>query len=109
MKINEIAEILGAHIVSLYEPEREITSGYAGDLLSFVMGRAPENCAWFTVMNNANVAAVALLADISVIVICEGVLPDENLEKKAKSQKVNLLTTNLSVFDAIKKSASQLK
>lgn len=109
MKINEIAEILGAHIVSLYEPEREITSGYAGDLLSFVMGRAPENCAWFTVMNNANVAAVALLADISVIVICEGVLPDENLEKKAKSQKVNLLTTNLSVFDAIKKFASQLK
>lgn len=81
MKTYEIAKLLNAKIVLMPEPDREIEGGYCGDFLSFVMGRAPENCAWFTIMNNANVAAVAALTDIGVIVLCENVQPDESLKK----------------------------
>lgn len=32
--------------------DREITSVYCGDLLSIVMGRAPADSAWVTMMGN---------------------------------------------------------
>lgn len=100
MKITELAKKLDANIISLPETDREITDGYCGDFLSFVMGRAPENCAWFTVMNNANVAAVAALTDISVIVLCENVQPDESLKKAVFNKQIALMVTKLAVFEA---------
>ena len=43
------------------DPERVVTGGYVGDLLSWVMGRARSGQAWITIMSNQNVAAVAVL------------------------------------------------
>ena len=39
--------------------EREVTGTYCCDLLSIAMSRAPEGCAWVTVMGNINTLAVA--------------------------------------------------
>ena len=39
--------------------EREITKPFCCDLLSIAMGRAPDWCAWVTVMGNMNTLAVA--------------------------------------------------
>ena len=36
------------------ELDREIKDCYIGDLLSWVMGRAPADSAWLTVMGNIN-------------------------------------------------------
>ncbi len=105
-KITDIAKILNAEIINLGDPQREITGGYAGDFLSFVMGKAPADCAWFTVMTNVNVCAVATLADVGVIVLCEGVTPDKNLLEKAKEHNVNIIATKADVFNAVKTFAS---
>ena len=43
-------------------PEREITGGYCGDLLSWVMSRAQSGDCWLTVMGNVNSIGVAVLA-----------------------------------------------
>lgn len=101
MKISKLIEILSATPVNI-AAEREIESGYAGDFLSFVMGKAPSDCAWFTVMNNVNVAAVALLADVGAVVLCENVKADDALQERAIKESINIIETKLDIFSAIK-------
>ena len=99
---SDVAKILNATIYNIGDAEREIIGGYAGDFLSFVMGKAPSDCAWFTVMTNINVCAVATLADVGVIVLCEGVEPSQQLLDKVKERNVNLIATEHDVYSAIK-------
>lgn len=101
MKIIEIVNKLSANSRCVSNQELEITSGYVGDFLSFVMGRAPSNCAWFTVMNNINVAAVALLAEIGVIICCEGVKADDKLIERVQKEGLNLIETDLDIYSAV--------
>lgn len=82
--------------------EREVKSIYCCDLLSIVMGRAPADCVWVTVMGNINAVAVAVLADISVIVLAENMQIDEIALAKAKAQGVNIICTELPIFEAVK-------
>ncbi|MEG2688328.1 MAG: hypothetical protein RSA24_04085 [Clostridia bacterium] len=70
INIAELCEILSAKQQNLVDANRNIVCGYAGDFLSFVIGKAPTDSVWFTVMNNINVCAVATLADVAVVVLC---------------------------------------
>ena len=108
MTVTGLADLLGARIANLADGERELISGYCGDFLSFVMGKAPEGCAWFTVMSNVNVCAVATLADCAVVVLCEGVTPDNALAEKARQQEVNLILTDKTVYEAALATAGKL-
>ena len=101
MKISELAVILDAKIKNLSD-DRELSTGYAGDFLSFVMGKAPADGAWFTVMNNINIMAVATLAEVGVVVVCEGVHIDDVLTARAKGQGINMIETDHDIFTAIK-------
>ncbi len=85
-------------VFHLDDPDRPVEGGYCGDLLSWVMGRAPAGGAWLTIMSNVNVAAVAALADTACVVLAEGVVPDPPLLDRAKAQGITLLGTELSVF-----------
>lgn len=80
-------------------PDRAVTGGYCGDLLSWVMGRAPADGAWLTIMSNLNVAAVASLTDVSCVVLTEGVRPDASLLQKAQAQGINLLGSAASTYE----------
>ncbi len=82
--------------------DREITEVYCCDLLSIVMGKAPADGAWFTVMGNLNAVAVAALADVACIVLCEGVKMDDIGLQKAKQQGIAIYTTPLGIFPAAK-------
>jgi len=76
-----------------------ITGGYAGDMLSWVMGRAKEGSAWLTIMSNQNVAAAALMADVACVVLTENVVPDEALLKQAQGRGLPLLGSPLSTYE----------
>ena len=80
--------------------EREITKPFCCDLLSIAMGRAPEGCAWVTVMGNMNTLAVATLADAACIILAEGAALDETARKKAEQQDIMVLATEKPVFEA---------
>ena len=82
--------------VSLDAP---ITGGYAGDMLSWVMGRAGEGAVWMTIMSNQNVAAAALMADVACVVLTENVAPDEALLKQAEGRGLPLFTSPLSTYE----------
>ena len=99
-RVSDVVKALNAVVYNQGE-DKEIIGGYAGDFLSFVMGRAPSKCAWFTVMTNVNVCAVATLADVGVIVLCEGVEPSEQLLVKVKEHGVNLIGTEKDVYEAV--------
>ena len=103
MTVKELVQVLDAKIYNLDDEMREVTSGYAGDFLSAVMGKAPTDSAWFTIMNNVNVCAVATLAEVSVVVLCEGVEPDQPLLNKVKMQGVNLIAVKEDIYGAVKK------
>ena len=100
MTIRELADGLHAEILVEGDLTREAETGYVGDLLSWVMGRAQTGNVWLTIMSNQNVAAVALMAEVSCVVLTEGVRPDEALRQRAEQQNINILGTKLSTFDA---------
>lgn len=99
MTVRELAEKLELRILSMPEPEREISGAYAGDLLSWVMGRAKEGSVWATIMTNVNVIAVASLADTAVTVICEDSEIQSDVITTAKEKSVNLLSTPLPIYE----------
>ena len=99
MLLCELAENLSANTVVDVQGI-EINGFYAGDFLSRVIGKAPAGSAWFTIMNNINVAGVASLAEINAIVLCEGVEPVQVLIDKCKENGIALLVTPLDVYSA---------
>lgn len=98
MTVQELTGALSLTVYHLETPDRPVTSGYAGDLLSWVLGRAERDCAWLTIMSNQNVAAVALMADVACVILSEGVTPDQALLSRAKEQEVNLLGSDKGTF-----------
>lgn len=105
MNVSELAEKSGWRIFSQGE-DRAVESGYCGDFLSNIISRAPDACAWLTVMNNVNVAAVATLIGCACIVLCEGVAPDDAFAARAEQLGLWVLGAAENVFEAAKKVAA---
>lgn len=103
MKVSDLLPLLNAKAVCIPDGEREVTGGYCGDFLSFVMGRAPAGCCWFTVMTNVNVAAVASLADVAAVAVCENCACDAALVSRCEAQGINLLSVSEDVFGAVRR------
>lgn len=102
MTVKDVISKLNAKVINLADPDKEVSRGYCGDLLSHVMGKAPSGCCWFTVMANVNVAAVALLSEAAMVVVCEGTKCDPLLVEKAKLQEITLLETDDDIFESVK-------
>ncbi|MCL2563541.1 MAG: DRTGG domain-containing protein [Oscillospiraceae bacterium] len=100
MTVKEFATTLG---LKNWTPDLDldvpITGGYAGDMLSWVMGKAVAGSAWMTIMSNQNVVAVALMTDVACVVLTEGVEPDAALVTQANGRGVPLFTSDLSTYE----------
>ena len=100
MKLSEFINALGLKVLTKSEyDDREITGGYAGDLLSWVMGRAQSGNVWVTIMSNINSVAVAALTDATCILLSEGVVPEQEVIDKANAQDVVILSSELSTYE----------
>ncbi len=97
MKVFEIAEKLQikTHIKG---ENHDVESVYCGDFLSFAISKQGEKSCWLTVMNNVNVMGVASLCDTSMIILCDGTTPDENMLKRAEMMSVSIFSTEKSVY-----------
>ena len=105
MTVSELQTALSLTPVTLPEGDREAEGVYIGDLLSWVMGRAQSDNVWLTIMSNLNIVAVATLSDVACILLCEGVKPDESVCATAEAKGVNILTTDMTAYEAAKKMA----
>ena len=76
MKIKDIIKALELRIISgeAYI-ERNVTGGYAGDLLSDVLANSKEGNLWITLQIHQNIIAVASAKELSGIIIVNGRKP----------------------------------
>lgn len=100
MTIAEFSKKINAQILTMPVPDAEVTGGYCGDLLSWVMGRAEEGQIWITIMTNLNILAVATLSGISGILLSENVEIDDEVISKAEKQGINVIRTAMSTYEA---------
>lgn len=91
MTIDNLIGAMGLEVLVAGELDREVTGGYCGDLLSWVMGRAQEGDAWITVMGNLNAVAVAVLADTACIILADSSALDDDAKARAEQQGVTVL------------------
>ena len=99
MTVGELSKALDLTPFSAADTERTVSGGYVGDLLSWVMGRAGADQAWITIMSNQNIVAVATLTDVSVIILAEGVSPDDGVAEIAAGRGINLYGSKLPAFE----------
>jgi serine kinase of HPr protein (carbohydrate metabolism regulator) len=109
MTVKDLSEKLNLKVLNLADGDREIKGGYAGDLLSWVMGRAKEDCAWVTIMTNINVIAVASLADVACVILSENAVPDEQMLSVSGQKEINLLQSEKDTFTLCGEIATLLK
>ncbi|MBR4030109.1 MAG: AraC family transcriptional regulator [Clostridia bacterium] len=104
MTVKEVVKALNLECLTGGEElDREVNGGYCGDLLSWVMSKAQSGNAWITIMSNINIVAVAVLTDVSCIILCEDVTPEEDCIQKAEEQGVVILKSSMSAFELANK------
>jgi hypothetical protein len=94
MTVAELAERLGLEVQGWRQGlGREVTGGYASDLLSCALAGAAAGDVWVTLQAHQNVVAVASLVDVACVVITEGARPDADTLAKAERERVVILLT----------------
>ncbi len=83
--------------------DRLVEGGYASDLLSDVMANARKGDIWITLQIHQNIVAVAVLKEISAIVVINGRKPEPELLEKAAKERIPVLTSPLPAFELIGK------
>ncbi|OJF77318.1 MAG: hypothetical protein BKP49_02290 [Treponema sp. CETP13] len=103
MKLSKIAKKLQLQIITpsvLSDvPDSEITTIYTGDLLSDIMGNAPDECLIVTIQAHKNTVAVATLKDSPAIIICNNRQISEEMKLAATSEKIIIFKTDKNQYE----------
>jgi len=81
--------------------KNEVRGGYAGDLLSDVMGNSREGNIWVTRQVHQNIVAVASLKDHAGIVLVQGCEPARDTIEKAVKEGIPIMVSDLPSFEVI--------
>jgi hypothetical protein len=98
MTIREFAGILGAELVQGDFEDAPLLGAYTSDLLSDVMGNAHEGGALITIQAHKNTVAVATLANIRAIVVCNNRPVPEDMVGAARDEGIAILRTQENQF-----------
>ncbi len=79
--------------------DREVSGGYAGDLLSNVMAGSKSGDVWVTCQAHQNIVAVSVLKEHAGIILTQGREPDKDTIERASQEGIPLLVTELSGFE----------
>lgn len=83
--------------------DNEINGGYVSDLLSDVIANAQKGDVWITMQVHVNIVAVALLKELSAIILVNGREPNEDTLKRAKEENIPILISKLPAFQLVGK------
>lgn len=102
MKLETIVKKLNLLVKSASgELKKEITGGYASDLLSDVMANSRSGDLWVTLQVHPNIVAVATLKELGAIVLVNGREPEAETIKKAEEEKIPILVSQLPTFELV--------
>ncbi len=100
MNVKELVDRFNLYVAAGQNKlDRQIQSGYSGDLLSDVMANAPDGCIWLTVQTHQNIVPVAVLHEMVAVVLTGGQEPDPETIEKANEEGVPILMWPNSAFD----------
>jgi predicted transcriptional regulator len=100
VNVKEFVDRFNLHVAAgQNELDRQIQSGYCGDLLSDVMANAPTGCIWLTVQAHQNIVNVAVLHEMAAIVLTGGQTPDQETIDRANEEGIPLLMGSHSAYD----------
>lgn len=106
MKASDISTLKGYDALVMADPDAMITSAYTGDLLSDVMGNAPDKSVLITIQAHKNTIAVCSLAGTRAIVVCNGREVPDDMREAAQGEGVSIFKTKDDQFTASCKIAS---
>jgi len=80
---------------------REATGGIVSDMLSDVMANGRKDDIWITLQIHPNIIAVAVLKELAGIIIVNGREPESETIRRAETENVPVLTSELSAFELV--------
>ena len=104
MKLNEIVEPLDLeHLTPELEGKNDldVQGGHASDLLSDVLANAPAGGVLVTIQVHMNVIAVAVHAELAVVIFASSRGPDETVREKAIEEGIHLYVSKETTFDVV--------
>lgn len=100
MHVKDLATLEGFVVQTMENGNTVLTDAYTGDLLSDVMGNAPSESVLITIQAHKNTVAVASLAGIEAIVICNKRSTPADMLQAAKEEDIAVLTFPGTQFEA---------
>ncbi len=102
MKLTELIQKLNLSVRSAKGSlEREVTGGYASDLLSDVLANSKEGNLWITLQIHQNIVGVASMKDIAGIILVNSREPESETLEKAEAEKVPIMVSEMPTFELI--------
>ena len=102
MKLTELIQTLNLGVRSAKERlDREVTRGYASDLLSDVLANSEEGDLWITLQIHQNTVAVASMKNLAGIVLVNGREPEQETLEKAEAENIVIMVTEMPTFELI--------
>ena len=102
MTLRALAEQLGLQVfVGADALDREVSGGYASDLLSDVVANSVAGDLWVTLQVHENTVAVARLRELSGIILVGGRAPEEETIRLAREHQIPILGTDKRTFEIV--------
>jgi hypothetical protein len=83
--------------------DREVTGGYASDLLSDVLANSEEGNLWITLQIHQNIVGVASMKDLAGIILINNREPETETLEKAEAEKLPIMVTEMPTFELVGK------
>ncbi|MHC4426109.1 MAG: DRTGG domain-containing protein [Planctomycetota bacterium] len=102
MKLKELIRKLNLGVRSAKgNLDREVTGGYASDLLSDVLAHGEEGNLWITLQIHKNIVAVASMKNLAGIVLVNGREPEQETIEKAEAENMAIMVTDMPTFELV--------
>ena len=102
MKLTELIQKLNLSVRSAKAGlDREVTGGYASDLLSDVIANGKEGDIWITLQIHHNIVAVASMKDLAGIILVNGREPEQETIEKAEAENLVIMVTEMPTFELV--------
>jgi hypothetical protein len=102
VKLTDLVQNLDLSVKSAREHlDREVTGGYASDLLSDVLANSEQGNLWITLQIHQNIVAVASMKDLAGIILVNGREPEKDTLEKAEAENIAIMVTELPTFELV--------
>ena len=99
MTFEEVRKSLdGVWVTDGLDDSQSVSNAYTSDLLSDVMGNAPDDSVLVTIQNHLNTIAVCTLAGIKIVAVCHDRDVPQDMKDSVVKQELTDMTTRPKSF-----------